>query len=354
MEKHGVCHTTLPWKVTGAGRNPRHRLAHLHGGRGPQFATGSNPTRASSGDRKLLINLATMRFLSRRHLPGRFGYDVILHVIGDIGFRRDVSRHAVEGPAYAMNMDDRMTIANMAIEAGGKNGIFPFDEKTDAYVKERIAENGTKSSYEPVEIDREQTFSYDKTFDLTKLEPTVACHPDPGQRKTAKELSNVSLDRAYIGSCTGGKTSDFRLAHVVKGKSVKIDILGVPATTKVVQELRRPRFGAASAFWSILESAGVRMTENPCAARPAARLDTFGRMNTPDEVHQRRTAIFRPHGATRESQVFLASPTPSPRARSPGRSPTRGNTRAERRRAAARPDGALLRRLLRFNGADEA
>ena len=85
--------------------------------------------------------------------------DVILHVIGDIGFDGATYRAMQwEGPGVnAMNMDDRMTIANMAIEAGGKNGIFPYDEKTGDYVRERVAENGTKSDFEPVELDREQT-----------------------------------------------------------------------------------------------------------------------------------------------------------------------------------------------------
>ena len=93
-----------------------------------------------------------------------------------------------------------MTIANMAIEAGGKNAMFPYDEKTGRYVRERVTENGTKSEFEPVEIDREQSFVYDKVFDLSQLEPTVACHPDPGQRKLAKEMSSVSLDRGLVAA----------------------------------------------------------------------------------------------------------------------------------------------------------
>src|SRR5205823_2762337 len=177
--------------------------------------------------------------------PGVMAKDVILHVIGDIGFDGATYRAMQwEGPGVnAMNMDDRMTIANMAIEAGGKNGIFPFDEKTDAYVRERIAENGTKSEFEPVELDREQTFIYDKTFDLSKLEPTVAMHPDPGNRALAKDLGHIELNRAYIGSCTGGKTSDFlAFAQVVRGKRVKIDTFGVPATTKTVGELKETKW----------------------------------------------------------------------------------------------------------------
>src|SRR5207302_2716027 len=119
------------------------------------------------------------------------------------------------------------------------NGIFPCDQKTLDYVNERIRENGTKSDFEPVEIDREQSFMYDKTFDLSKLEPTVAMHPDPGNRELAKNLSHIKLDRAYIGSCTGGKFSDFlAFAEIVRGKNVKIDTFGVPATPLVVQELQ--------------------------------------------------------------------------------------------------------------------
>jgi len=237
--------------------------------------------------------------------------DVILHVIGDIGFDGATYRAMQwEGPGVnAMTMDDRMTVANMAIEAGGKNGIFPFDEKTDAYVKERVAENGTKSEYEPVELDREQSFVYDKTFDLSKLEPTVAMHPDPGNRALAKELGHIELNRAYIGSCTGGKTSDFlAFAKVVRGKSVKIDTFGVPATTKVVAELKDTNWDGES-VWNILENAGVRMTENAsCAACLGGPVDTFGRMNTPLKCISATNRNFPGRMGHKESQVFLASP----------------------------------------------
>jgi 3-isopropylmalate/(R)-2-methylmalate dehydratase large subunit len=208
-----------------------------------------------------------------------------------------------------MSMDDRMTIANMAIEAGGKNGIFPCDQKTIDYVRERVEENGTRKDFDPVELDREQTFMYDKVFDLSKLEPTVACHPDPGNRKLAKEMTNVSLDRAYIGSCTGGKTSDFlAFAEVVRGKSVKIDTFGVPATTKVVQELKTTMWEGQS-VWQVLESAGVRLTENAsCAACLGGPVDTFGRLNQPMKCISATNRNFPGRMGNKESQVFLASP----------------------------------------------
>lgn len=313
----GVCHTTLPWKGhTRPGEILFGTDSHTcMAGAFNEFATGIGNTDAGFilGTGKLLIKVPeTMRFwLDGEMQPGVMAKDVILHVIGDIGFDGATYRAMQwEGPGvYAMTMDDRMTIANMAIEAGGKNGIFPFDEKTDAYVKERVAENGTKSSYEPVEIDAEQTFMYDKKFDLSKLEPTVACHPDPGNRKLAREMKDVKLDRAYIGSCTGGKTSDFlAFAKVVRGKSVKIDTFGVPATTKTVQELKDLQWDGQS-VWSILENAGVRMTENAsCAACLGGPVDTFGRMNTPMKCISATNRNFPGRMGSKEAQVFLASP----------------------------------------------
>ena len=155
--------------------------------------------------------------------PGVMAKDIILHCIGEIGFDGATYRAMqFDGPgAASLSMDDRMTIANMAIEAGGKNGIFEFDAKTQAYrglplpsstaprrPTNRSSATRTRSSF---------TRSW-STF--RKLEPTVACHPDPGQRKLAKELGDIKLDRAYIGSCTGGKTSDFlEFARVLRGKT---------------------------------------------------------------------------------------------------------------------------------------
>ena len=134
-----------------------------------------------------------------------------------------------------------------AIEAGGKNGIFPFDARTAEYVDARTRLNGTRRAYEPVEADVDQTFCYETVIDLDRLEPTVACHPDPGQRKKAKEMGNMKLDRAYVGSCTGGKTSDFvEFARVLRGKKVVIDTFGVPATPDIVRDLQTTYWGNRS------------------------------------------------------------------------------------------------------------
>jgi 3-isopropylmalate/(R)-2-methylmalate dehydratase large subunit len=313
----GVCHTALPWKGHTRpgeilfGTDSHTCMAGAFG----EFATGIGNTDAGFilGTGKLLIKVPeTMRFFLEGEMQrGVMAKDVILHVIGDIGFDGATYRAMQwEGPgAGAMNMDDRMTIANMAIEAGGKNGIFPADQTTFDYVNERTAANGTKAEYSAVELDREQSFVYDKTFDLSKLEPTVAMHPDPGNRALAKELGGIKLDRAYIGSCTGGKTSDFfAFAEVVQGRSVKINTFGVPATPLVVQELQTTQWNGDT-VWNILENAGVTMTENAsCMACLGGPVDTFGRMNTPMNCISATNRNFPGRMGHKESKVFLASP----------------------------------------------
>jgi len=194
---------------------------------------------------------------------GVMAKDVILHCIGDIGFDGATYRAMqFQGPgATSLTIDDRMTITNMAIEAGGKNGIFEPDKATFAYVDARTKANGTKTKYDPLFCDPDagQKFVYDKKFDLSKLEPTVACHPNPGNRKLARELANVQVDRAYIGSCTGGKTSDFlAFAEVIKGHKVRIDTFGVPATPDAVRELHTAKLGGKT-VWQILQDAGVQL-----------------------------------------------------------------------------------------------
>jgi 3-isopropylmalate/(R)-2-methylmalate dehydratase large subunit len=312
----GVCHTALPQKghirpgEVLFGTDSHTCMA----GAFNQFATGIGNTDAGfvMGTGKLLIKVPeTMHFRLEGELqPGVMAKDIILHCIGEIGFDGATYRALqFDGPgAQSLTMDDRMTVANMAIEAGGKNGIFEFDEKTAALVDERTKLNGTKSDYEPVERDAEEKFVFEMTVDLDKLEPTVACHPDPGQRKLAKEM-DLKLDRAYIGSCTGGKTSDvLAFARVLNGKKVAIDTFGVPATPEIVNDLQSSDWDGKS-VWDILVDAGVQMTENAgCAACLGGPVDTFGRMNTPMKCISATNRNFPGRMGHKESQIFLASP----------------------------------------------
>lgn len=313
----GVCHTALPQKGhTRPGEILFGTDSHTcMAGAFNQFATGIGNTDAGfvMGTGRLLLKVPeTMHFrLEGRLNLGVMAKDVILHAIGEIGFDGATYRAMqFDGEAVpTLSMDDRMTIANMAIEAGGKNGIFEFDAQTQAYVDHRCRLNGTRSDYEPVEPDRDQRFMYELVIDLSKLEPVVACHPDPGQRKSAKELGHIQLDRAYIGSCTGGKTSDFlEFARIIQGRKVAIDTFGVPATPEIVQDLQNARWNGQT-VWAVLIEAGVQMTENAsCAACLGGPVDTFGRMNTPLKCISATNRNFPGRMGHKESQVFLASP----------------------------------------------
>jgi 3-isopropylmalate/(R)-2-methylmalate dehydratase large subunit len=314
----GVCHTALAAKGhTRPGEVLFGTDSHTcMAGAFNQFATGIGNTDAGfvMGTGKLLLKVPeTMHFrLEGKLQPGVMAKDVILHVIGEIGFDGATYRALqFDGPGVAtLSMDDRMTIANMAIEAGGKNAMFPFDARTAEYVEARTRLNGTQQAYEPVEPDANQKFIYEMTVDLAKLEPTVACHPNPGQRKKAKELANIKLDRAYIGSCTGGKASDFvEFARVIRGRRVSIDTFGVPATPEIVRELQTTQWNG-QAIWDILVAAGVRMTENAgCAACLGGPVDTFGRINQPGlKCISATNRNFPGRMGNKESEVYLASP----------------------------------------------
>ncbi len=313
----GVCHTALPQKGhTRPGEILFGTDSHTcMAGAFNEFATGIGNTDAGfvMGTGKLLLKVPeSMHFrLEGKLQPGVMAKDVILHCIGEIGFDGATYRAMqFDGAGVAnLTMDDRMTIANMAIEAGGKNGIFEFDAQTKKAVDERCKMNGTKATYEPVERDSGEKFVFEMVVDLDKLEPTVACHPDPGQRKKAKDLGDVKLDRAYIGSCTGGKTSDFlEFARVLRGKRVAIDTFGVPATPEIVRDLQTARWGDQT-VWQILMAAGVQMTENAgCAACLGGPVDTFGRMNSPMICISATNRNFPGRMGHKESQVFLASP----------------------------------------------
>ncbi len=314
----GVCHTALPAKGhTRPGEILFGTDSHTcMAGAFNEFATGIGNTDAGfvMGTGKLLIKVPeTMHFrLEGKLQPGVMAKDIILHCIGEIGFDGATYRAMqFDGEGVkSLSMDDRMTIANMAIEAGGKNGIFEFDSRTQEYVDARVKLNGTKASYNPVERDRDEKFVYELVVDLSKLEPTVACHPDPGQRKKAKEMNHIKLDRAYVGSCTGGKTSDFvEFARVLRGHKVAIDTFGVPATPEIVHDLQSTRWGEKT-IWEILVDAGVQMTENAgCAACLGGPVDTFGRINKPGiKCISATNRNFPGRMGDKESQVFLASP----------------------------------------------
>ena len=161
------------------------------------------------------------------------GKDLILHLIGEIG---------VDGALYQsleftgdgianLTMDDRFTIANMAIEAGAKNGIFPVDAKAEEYMKAH-----STREYKIYTPDADAQYEREITIDLNTLKPTVAFPHLPENTKTIDEVGDITIDQVVIGSCTNGRLDDLRCAaEVLKGKKVAdgVRVIVIPATQQI-------------------------------------------------------------------------------------------------------------------------
>ncbi len=275
-----------------------------------EFATGIGNTDAAFvlGTGKLLLKTPpTMRFEFTGALPPYLlAKDLILHVIGDIGCDGATYR-AMEfcGDAVmALPMEERMTLCNMVIEAGGKNGVIPPDDVTRAYVRAR-----TQVPFEEIFDDADARFVTARRYDATLIEPTVAKPHSPDNRALARELGDVTLTRAYIGSCTGGKLSDFvTAARVLRGRRVAVDTFLVPATTEIAGGLRTHRLDGISLL-EIFQAAGCQVSlDASCAACLGGPRDTFGRINGPEVCISTTNRNFPGRMGSKEGQVYLASP----------------------------------------------
>ena len=167
--------------------------------------------------------------------PGRWvsGKDVILHIIGMIGVDGALYKSMeFTGDGIAnLSMDDRFTICNMAIEAGGKNGIFPVDSLAEQYIKEH-----SKREFTVYQADEDAEYEQVITIDLSKLKPTVAFPHLPENTKTIDEAGQVEIQQAVIGSCTNGRIDDIRIAaQVMKGRKVAkgVRCIVIPATQAI-------------------------------------------------------------------------------------------------------------------------
>ena len=177
----------------------------------------------------------------RFHLTGKLpancsGKDVILSIIGRIGVDGALykSMEFVGDGVAGLSMDDRLCICNMAIEAGAKNGIFPVDDVTRAYLKGRSERPGVEYAAD-ADAEYEQTIE----IDLSRIVPTVACPHLPENTRPAAELGDIKIDQVVIGSCTNGRMEDMETAYrILKGKSVApgVRCIIIPATMAIYRE----------------------------------------------------------------------------------------------------------------------
>eukprot|EP00210_Caulerpa_lentillifera_P008314 g7933.t1 len=279
------------------------------------FATGIGNTDAGFilGTGKLLIKVPpTMRFVLDGEMPSYIlAKDLILHIIGEISVS-GATYKAMEfvGTAIeSMSMEERMTITNMVVEAGGKNGVIPPDQTTFDYVDTR-----TKIPYEAIYSDEDASYLVEYKIDVTKLEPLVAAPHSPDNRKTAHECSDVDIDRVYIGSCTGGKTEDFFAAAQLLYKAneqVQVPTFLVPATQKVwadVYGVPVPGCGGKTAAEVFTAAGCVAPAAPSCAACLGGPKDTFARMNDAVTCVSTTNRNFPGRMGNKEGHIYLSSP----------------------------------------------
>ncbi|KAG4129130.1 hypothetical protein ERO13_D09G059000v2 [Gossypium hirsutum] len=280
-----------------------------------QFATGIGNTEAGFvlGTGALLLKVPqTLRFVMDGEMPDYLlAKDLILQIIGEISVAGATykSMEFVGTTIESLNMEERMTLCNMVIEAGGKNGVVAADSTTFKYLEDK-----TSVLYEPVYSDALASFHSEFRFDISKLEPLVAKPHSPDNRALARDCKHIKIDRVYIGSCTGGKTQDFLAAaklFLASGKKVKVPTFLVPATQKVwvdIYTLIVPGSGGKTCS-QIFEEAGCDTPASPsCAACMGGPKDTYARMNEAQVCVSTTNRNFPGRMGHKEGQIYLASP----------------------------------------------
>lgn len=227
------------------------------------------------------------------------GKDVILHIIGMIG---------VDGALYksmeftgdgvgALSMDDRFSMANMAIEAGGKNGIFEVDEKTVEYAGEH-----SLRSYEVFKADEDAVYSEVYEIDLASIKPTVAFPHLPENARTIDNVGEVRIDQVVIGSCTNGRIEDMRVAAaVLKGRKVHEDVrcIIIPATQKIWRQAMN------EGLFDIFIEAGAAVSTPTCGPCLGGHMGILAKGERAVATTNRNFVGRMGHP---ESEVYLAGP----------------------------------------------
>jgi 3-isopropylmalate/(R)-2-methylmalate dehydratase large subunit len=233
--------------------------------------------------------------------PARWvgGKDFILHAIGDIG---------VDGALYmamefggeaitALPMYGRLTMCNMAIEAGGKSGIIAPDSVTRKYVKNRA-----KREYKLYKSDAKASYAFTREYDASKIPLTVACPSLPSNAKPAVELSGVSLDQVVIGSCTNGRLEDLReAAIVVKGRKVNpnLRMIVIPATQEIYRKAMKEK------LLDVFVEAGAAVSTPTCGPCLGGHMGVLARGEVALATTNRNFVGRMGHP---ESKVYLSGP----------------------------------------------
>ena len=225
--------------------------------------------------------------------------DLILHIIGMIGVDGALykSMEFTGSGASMLSVSDRLCICNMAIEAGGKNGIFAVDEKTREFLKNANAK-------EPLALYSDEDAEYSATFDidLSQIEPTVAFPHLPSNTRTFEDIGEVRIDQVVIGSCTNGRLEDLvKAAEILKGKKIAngLRVLIIPGTPKIWREAMH------MGLWDIFLESGALISPPTCGPCLGGHMGILG-SGERAVATTNRNFVGRMGDPT--SEVYLASP----------------------------------------------
>jgi 3-isopropylmalate/(R)-2-methylmalate dehydratase large subunit len=273
------------------------------------FATGVGNTDAAFilGTGKIWEKVPeSMRFTFSGKLPEYLtAKDLILQILGDITTDGATYRAMeFDGEAvYDLPMEERMTLTNMAIEAGGMSGIIAADKVTSAYVKR----NGDKL-YDVFQSDSDAKYYKTYEYNVENIQPLVAKPHSPDNRDNVKNVEGTPLTKCYIGSCTGGKITDFiNAGKLLFGRKAQVPTFVVPASTLTAQQLEAEMINGVT-LKQIFLDAGCKIAESSCAACLGGPDDTFGRAVDKDIVISTTNRNFPGRMGSKKSEVYLASP----------------------------------------------
>ncbi len=273
-----------------------------HGALGA-FATGvgSSDLAATMATGELWFRVPeTLRFVLRgKPAPWVTGKDLVLHVIGDIGvdgarycameFAGDTLRH--------LTMDERFSITNMAVEAGGKNGIMEPDDVVLDCVKPRA-----KRAFEPIYADRDASYTKVKEYDVSTLEAVVSVPSSPGDVVPVREAAGVKVDQVFIGTCTNGRLEDLRAAaRVLSGRSVhaRTRLLVIPATPAIYKQAMK------EGLIQIFMDAGAAVSTSTCGPCIGGHMGVLASGEVCVSTSSRNFVGRMGH---RDSKVYLSGP----------------------------------------------
>ncbi len=303
--RHGICHTMLlenghllPGMVVVCGDS--HTCTHgVAGAFGWGVGSTELASAISTGKIWLEVPETILVNISGRPAAGVFSKDIILYVLSQIGFGGATDK-AIEfrGPTIDyLEVEDRVTLTNMAVEAGGTVGIINPDEKLVSYLRER-----TDAEFEITASDTDAEYSSSFDFDVTELEPMVGVPPLPSNGKRIRDIEEVRIDQAVLGSCTNGRINDLRAAAaILKGRKVAeyVRMIVIPATSSIWMQANK------EGLLDIFMEAGAAVSTPTCGPCLGGYMGVLAGGETAISTTNRN---FVGRMGSPDSSVYLASP----------------------------------------------